>query len=287
MVARAFGSGTVSFGLVSIPIKIYTTNKSGSGVRFNMLHAECGTKLKQQYICPKDNQVVPRDQMAKGYEYEKGKYVKLSADEIKALEAVSDNTVALNEFVPEEAVDPMYIEKSYYLGPDKGGDRAYVLLCQAMRETGLVGVARYSARGKQHVVMVRPFGESGIMMHQMRYQDEIRSFDEVPLGENHTLADAELDLAIKIIEQIASDEFRPEEYSDEVKARVLSLIQQKVEGQEISVEAPAQKGEIIDLMAALKASLGVTDESHKPAKGAEAKSNASKSRKKKKKAAEG
>lgn len=278
MAARAFGSGTVSFGLVSIPIKIYTTNKSDSSIRFNMLHDACGTKLKQQYICPKDNEVVPRDKMAKGYEYEKGKFIKLSPEEIKALEAVADNTVSLQEFVPAEAIDPVFIDKSYYLGPDKGGDRAYALLCQAMRATGLVGVARYSARGKQHVVMVRPFGEAGIMMHQMRYQGDIRSFEDVPVGDAPTLAQAELDLAIKIIEQISADEFRPEDYSDEVKARVLALIEQKVAGEEIEVAAPAAKGEIIDLMAALKASLGMAEEeARKPAKATEEKSAAKKS----------
>lgn len=265
MSARAFGSGTVSFGLVSIPIKIYTTNKPGSAISFNMLHADCGTKLKQQYICPKDNEVVPRDKMAKGYEHEKGKYVVLSADEIKALEAVADNTIALEEFVPAEAVDPMYIEKSYYLGPDKGGDRAYALLGRALRETGLVGIARYSARGKQYVVLVRPYGDQGIIMHQMRYQDEIRAFDEVPLGDAPAISDAELDLAIKIIEQIARDEFRPEAYTDEVKGRVLELIQNKLAGQEIEVAAPAPKGEIIDLMAALKASLGLSADAAKQA----------------------
>lgn len=289
MAARAFGSGTVSFGLVSIPIKIYTTNKSDNSIRFNMLHDACGTKLKQQYICPKDNEVVPRDKMAKGYEYEKGKFVKLTSDEIKALEAVSDNTVSLQEFVPVEAIDSLYIDKSYYLGPDKGGDRAYALLCQAMRATGLVGVARYSARGKQHVVMVRPFGESGIIMHQMRYQADVRSFEDVPIGDVPALAQAELDLAIKIVEQISADEFRPEDYSDEVKSRVLALIQQKVDGEEIEVAAPVAKGEIIDLMAALKASLGMADsEARKPAKATEEKASKKKTTgRKKKKAAEG
>ena len=236
-----------------------------------MLHGDCSSRLKQQYVCPKcDDVVVPRDQMAKGYEYEKGKYVKLSTDEIKALEAVSDNTIALTEFVPAEAIDTVFVEKSYYLGPDKGGDRAYALLCQAMRATGLVGVARYSARGKQHVVTVRPYGQDGIAMHQLRYQDEVRSFEDVPVGDTPPLAQAELDLAIKIIEQISADEFRPGDYSDEVKERVLDLIQQKIDGQEIEVAKPAAKGEIIDLMAALKMSLGMAgEEAHKPAKPAD------------------
>jgi DNA end-binding protein Ku len=259
MAARAFGSGTVSFGLVSIPIKVYATSKPGSGVSFNMLHADCSTKLKQQYMCPKCDEVVPRDKIVKGYEYSKGHYVMLSDDEIKALEAVADNTIALGEFVPADTVDPVYVDKSYYLGPDKGGERAYALLSRAMRETGLVGVARYSARGKQYVVLVRPYGDSGLSMHQLRYADEVRSFEDVPVGDTPAIGQAELNLAVQIIEQVAGDEFHPEAYKDEVKERVEELIQQKVEGKEIEVEAPqAPRGEIIDLMAALKASLGVT-----------------------------
>ena len=271
MAARAFGSGTVSFGLVSIPIKIYTTNKSGSSIRFNLLHEDCGTKLKQQYICPKDNEVVPRDKMVKGYEYAKGQYVMLTADEIKALEAVSNNTIALAEFVPAQAVDPLWVEKSYYIGPDKGGERAYCLLSHAMRETGLVGLARYSARGKQYVVMMRPFGDDGLIMHQLRYDDEVRSFNEVPLEDQPAIADAELGLAVQIIEQIATDEFLPGNYTDEVKARVLELIQHKVDGEDITITPEAPKGEIIDLMEALKASLGTaagSDAERKPAKAA-------------------
>ena len=282
MAARAFGSATVSFGLVSIPIKIYTTNKSGSAISFNLLHEDCGTKLKQQYICPKDDEVVPRDKMVKGYEYAKGQYVVLTAEEIKALEAVSQNTIALSEFVPAEAVDPLYVDKSYYIGPDKGGERAYSLLSHAMRETGLVGLARYSARGKQYVVMMRPFADQGIIMHQLRYQDELRAFDEVPIADQPPIADAELGLAVQIIEQVASDEFSPEKYKDEVKERVLELIQHKVDGEDITITPEAPKGEIIDLMEALKASLGAAGAERKPARAAPRKKAASPDSKKKK-----
>ena len=279
MAARAFGSGTVSFGLVSIPIKIYTTNKPGSAISFNLLHEDCGTKLKQQYICPKDNEVVPRDKMVKGYEYAKGQYVTLTAEEIKTLEAVSHNTIALAEFVPAEAVDPLWVNKSYYIGPDKGGERAYSLLSHAMKETGLVGLARYSARGKQYVVMMRPFGDKGIIMHQLRYEDEVRAFDDIPIEDQPAIGDAELGLAVQIIEQIAADGFQPENYSDEVKERVLELIQHKIDGEDITLTPEAPKGEIIDLMEALKASLGSADGAQaerKPAKPAPRKKAASK-----------
>jgi DNA end-binding protein Ku len=254
MPARAIGSGTVSFGLVSIPVKIFTTNEPSSSISFNLVEAETGHRLKQQYINPA-GEVVPRSAMAKGYEFAKGQYVVLSPDEVKALEAVGSNAIELAEFVPEDKVDPVFYDRHYYLGPDKGGDRAYALLSRAMRETGLVGLARYSARGKQYLVMVRPHGE-GLAMHQLRYADEVKSFDEVGLGEAPEVAERELALAKQIIDQIAADEFRPEQYTDEVKKRVVELIDKKVEGEEITAAPEAPQGQIIDLMEALKASLG-------------------------------
>jgi DNA end-binding protein Ku len=264
MVARAFGSATLAFGLVSIPVKVYTTQKPGSQLSFNLVHDACGTRLKQQYVCPQHDEVVTREHIVKGYEYAKGQFVTLTNEEIKALEAISDNAIALSEFVPAESVDPLYIDKTYYLGPDKGGDRAYRLLSAAMRETGLVGIARYSARGKQNAVLVRPYGDEGLIMHHLYYADEVRGFDEVPLGEARDVGDVELNLAVQLIEQAATDHFEPEKYRDEVKDRVLGLIEQKLEGQAITAEPQPQRGEIIDLMEALKASLGATmlDDAH-------------------------
>lgn len=279
MVARAFGSATLSFGLVSIPVKVYTTQKPGSQLHFNMVHDACGTRLKQQYVCPEHEEVVTREHIVKGYEYAKGQFVTLTNDEIKALEAISDNAIGLSEFVPADSVDPLYFDKSYYLGPDRNGERAYLLLSRAMRETGLVGLARYSTRGKQNTVLVRPYGENGLIMHQLYYQDEVRGFEEVPLGEVREVGDAELNLAVQLIEQVASQQFEPEKYRDEVKDRVLELIEQKLEGQEITATTPQpQRGEIIDLMEALKASLGATaqrtaETQRKPAKTAPAKAD--------------
>ena len=256
MPARAIGSGTVSFGLVSIPVKMYTTNQSGAHVSFNMVHGDCGSRLKQQYICPTCETTVDRSQMKKGYEFSKGQFVILEADEVKALEAVSNNAVELTEFVPSEEVDPLYFEKTYYLGPDKGGERAYLLLNEAMTRTGLVGIAKYSSRGKQYLVMIRPFGDTGLILHQLRYADEVRPFAEVPIEEPTAVNKAELTLAIQIIEQIAADEFDPAKYTDEVKERVLALIQQKIDGQEITAAPQAPQAQVIDLMEALKQSLG-------------------------------
>ncbi len=256
MPARSIGSGTVSFGLVSIPVKLYTTRESGSRLSFNMVHADCGSRLKQQLVCPKCDVVVDRSQVLKGYEFAKGQYVVLTADEYKALEAVSNNAIELAEFVPADQVDPLFYDQSYYLGPDKGGERAYALLGEAMKRTGLVGLARYSSRGKQHLVVVRPYDDGGLLLQQLRYPDEVKAFSEVPLDEPASVSPAELNLAIQIVEQIATDAFEPEKYKDEVKSRVLDLIQQKIEGQEITAAPEAPQAQVIDLMEALKQSLG-------------------------------
>jgi len=268
MSLRAFASGTVSFGLVSIPVKLYATGESSVGIHLNMLHKKCGTRLKQQYVCPADDEVVGKDDVVKGYEYARGQYVLFTDEELKALNPEPTNAIEIAEFVPEDKVDPVYFEKSYYLGPDKGGDRPYRLLAEAMRETGRAALARYRARGKDYLVLLRPF-EQGLVMQQLRYADEVRDFSEVPLGHGEVKA-PELKLAVQLVDQIASDTFRPAEYDDEVRKRTRELIEQKVAGQEITAPPPeAPKAQIVDLMEALKASLAENrepDASRKPPK---------------------
>jgi len=265
MPARSIGTATISFGLVSIPTKLYTTNESGSDIHFNMLHDADGARLKQQYICTKCNEVVDREHTVKGYEHAKGQYVVFSPEELKALDAVATQTIALEEFVPASAVDPLYVEKSYYLGPDKGGERAYKLIHDAMLETGLVGIASYSARGKQYIVCVRPFHE-GLIIHQLRYAAEVKAWSEVPLPALPELKPAEIGLAKQIIQQIAHETFEPAKYKDDVQERMMQLINQKVEGQEITVAPEAPVGKVIDLMEALKQSLGMSkSDDRKPA----------------------
>ena len=281
MPARSIGTATISFGLVSIPTKLYTTNESSGDIHFNMLHDADGARLKQQYICTKCNEVVDREHTVKGYEHAKGQYVILSGEELKALDAVATQTIALEEFVPASAVDPLFVEKSYYLGPDKGGERAYKLIHDAMLETGLVGIASYSARGKQYIVSLRPY-QSGLVIHQLRYAQEVKPWAEVPIPDLPELKAAEIGLAKQIIQQIAHETFDPAKYKDEVGGRMMELIQKKVEGQEITAAPEAPAGKVIDLMEALKASLGMRkSEERKPAIAAEAESAAESAPKKK------
>jgi len=253
MPARSIGTGTLSFGMVSIPIRMYSAGESSSAVSFNLLHDKCKSRLKQQYVCPKDNEIVPRDHMIKGYQFTKDQYVTFTDDEIKAMAQESQKAIEITEFVPASAVDPVYFDKPYYLGPEKGGEKAYKLLSEAMKKTGRSALAKWAARGKQYLVLIRPV-EKGLVMQQLLYADEVRPISEVPI-EDAEIKEPELALATQLIGQIAADEFHPENYEDDVRKRYHEAIQQKVDGQEITAAEEAPKAQIIDLMEALKASL--------------------------------
>ncbi len=255
MPARALSTATISFGLVSIPVKLYSAAETQSALSFNQIHKKDGARVKQQLISSRSGEVVPREEIVKGYEFSKGQYVLFEPEELKALEATATHAIDIVEFLKAEQIERRYLEKVYYLGTDKGGARAYKLLSQALTETGRVGIGKYAARGKQYLVMVRPMGEAGLVLEQLHYPAELRAFSEVPI-EDATVKPAELKLATQLIEQSASDEFKPESYRDEVRERMLALIERKVEGEDITV-APTSEPEhkIVDIMEALKASL--------------------------------
>jgi DNA end-binding protein Ku len=267
MAARTIGSATISFGLVSVPVNLFSSSESSAAISFNMIHTRCGSRLKQQYICAKEGMVVEKDEISKGYEFSKDQYVLFTSDEVKALDEKATNTIDIAEFVPLATVDRIYLEKLYFLGPGKGGERAYKLLVAALADTGRAALGQYSARGKQYLALIRPMGDI-LVMEQLHYQAELRSADDVPRPEV-TLKDAELALARQLIEQGSVDEFRPQNFHDTVRERVLEAIQRKVDGQEITTEATeAPQTKIIDLMDALKASLarrGASTDEKKPA----------------------
>ncbi len=254
MAARANASGTISFGLVSIPVKIYAASQTKS-VRFNMLHANDHSRLKQQYVCSTCGDVVDRADTVKGYEYSRGQYIVMQEDELKALEQNSDRTIEIEEFIPISQVDPVFFAKSQLLGPDKGGAKAYQLLALAMRESGKVALGRFATRGKHELVLLRPTAE-GLMMHGLLYADEVRNFDDVDLGDEVVLKDGELDLAMQLIDQLSTDRFDPGRYEDGYRKAVLEVVDRKVAGEEIvAVPEPQQREQIIDLVAALKRSI--------------------------------
>lgn len=255
MAARSISSLTVSFGLVAIPVKLYTATASKS-LSFNLLHKGCGSRLKQQYVCAREDIVVPKEDIVKGYEFAKDQYVMFSPDEIKALEETGSHAVEITEFVPIESVDPIFFDKAYYLAPDKGGAKPYALFAQALRDTDRCALGRWASHGKQHIVMLRPF-EEGLVMQQLLYAAEVRAIDELEIPKVE-VKDAELKLAHQLIEQQSAKAFDPAAYTDAVRERIEAAVEKKVEGQEIAVpeEAAAGGAQIIDLMEALRQSLG-------------------------------
>ncbi len=253
MAPRSIATGTISFGLVSIPVHLFPATQPSASISFNLLHAKCGSRLKQQYVCAKEGEKVEREDMVKGYEFAKDRYVSFTAEELKALDEIASQTIDIAEFVPEEDVDPVYYDRAYHLGPGKGGAKAYRLLALALERSGKAALARYAARGKQYLVLIRP--RSGrLVMQQLYYADEVRPLDEVPI-EDADVKDAEIQLALRLVEQTSSDAFHPERYEDSVKKRVAEAIERKVQGEEIQVAAPEPQAQVIDLMEALKASL--------------------------------
>ncbi len=255
MPARSLASLTLGFGLVSIPVKVYSATESSAAVRFNLLSKD-GSRLKQQYVSDKDGSVVDRADMVKGYEFEKGRYVLFSPEELKALQESPSQTIDIVAFIPERAVDPIFYDKAYFLAPDKRGGKPYTLLMEAMRKSGRCALARWAWKGKQYVVQVRA-AEDGLVLQQLLYADEVRSLKDLDI-EKVSISDGELNLALQFIEQISEEDYDPAAYEDEEKKRILASIDEKIAGKEIvatePTEAPAS-AQVIDLVEALRASL--------------------------------
>jgi DNA end-binding protein Ku len=251
---RAIASAQIAFGLVSIPVKLFSAAESSEKISFNMIHKDCGNRVQQQLFCPKDERTIDRTETVKGYEFARGQYVLFNEEELKTLEEKASQAIEISEFLPKETIDPVYFSKAYYLAPDKGGDRAYTLLTKALGETERWALGRYSARGKQYLVIVRPLGK-GLVMQQLYYANEVRNIEELDLGEA-IVKDNELKMAVQLAEMGAAEEFHPENYRDEVADRVRTLIQRKIDGEEITASDAAEpRAQVIDLMEALKASL--------------------------------
>jgi DNA end-binding protein Ku len=254
--ARSIASLTLSFGLVSIPVKLYSATETSSAVKFNLL-AKDGSRLKQQYVSEKDQAVVARADMVKGYEFEKDRFVLFAPEELKALEEASSPTIEIMAFIPEKSVDPLYYDKAYLIAPDKRGGKPYALLAEAMRKSGRCALAKWAWKSKQYVVQVRPV-EDGLVLQQLLYADEVRSLKDLGI-EPVTVTAGELQLALQLIDQISQDAYDPSQYVDEERKRILAAIDEKIAGKEVVAsahdEAPST-AQVIDLMEALRASLG-------------------------------
>jgi DNA end-binding protein Ku len=254
MAARPVGSGNISFGLVSIPVKLFSATRARS-VSFNLLHAKDLSRIQQKIYCPVDDAIIERSELVRGFEVEKGRYVTFTDEELKNLEARNEHSIEITEFLPLEKVDPLFFEEAYYLGSEPNAAKAYRLLADAMSQSGRVALGRYTMRGKEHLVMIRPF-EKGLMLHTIYYADEVRPAEEVDHAASEAVKETELTLAKRLIDELTGEKFEPSKYHDNYRERVLEAAQQKVAGQQVT-EAPEEprRGQVIDLMAALKASL--------------------------------
>lgn len=263
MAARSIASLTLSFGLVSIPVKLYSATESSASVRFNLL-AKDGSRVKQQYVSEKDQAVVQRSEMVKGYEFEKDRFVLFTPDELKTLEEGTSHSIDIVSFIPAKAVDPIFYDKAYFLAPDKRGGKPYALLMEAMRKSDRCALAKWSWKSKQYVVQVRP-AEDGLILQQLLYADEVRSQKDLDI-EPVVVSATELQLALQLIDQISEDAYDPAQFQDEEKKRILAAIDEKISGKQIVASAHNEEpstGQVIDLMDALRASIG-----RKPAAGA-------------------
>ena len=254
MAARPIGNATISFGLVSIPVRLYVATHSEQ-LSFNQIHEPCGSRIKQQILCPRCDRVVERNELVKGYQFEKDRYVTFTDEELKAVEAEASRAIDISEFVPLSSVDPLYFEGAHYLGPQPGAEKAYQLLVSAMHDRGTVALAQFVHHGKEHLVLIRPVGE-GLVLHTMHYADEVRRFDDVEVGGPQKIRPQEIELAKKLVDQLSGDTFAPEQYKDAYRDRVREVVDRKIAGEAITTSEPEPaRAQVIDLMEALKASL--------------------------------
>lgn len=255
---RSIASLTLSFGLVNVPVRLFSATESGADIRFNLL-AKDGSRLKQQYVNERTRKVVERKDMVKGYEVEDNQFVLFTPEELKELEEGSSHVIQIVSFVPLTSIDPLFYDKAYLLAPDKRGEKPYALLAEALRQSGRCALAKWPWKAKQYVAQVRA-NDEGLILQQLRYAAEVRSLADLSIPKA-TVSKPELQLALQLVDQIAADTFDPEQFHDEEKERVLAAIEEKVKGKKIVASSreehgPLGGGQVIDLMEALRASLG-------------------------------
>src|SRR5579864_4947982 len=249
--ASTVWKGHLTFGLVSLPVKLYSAAR-GESISFNQLHKTDGSRIKQVIYCQAEDKPIPRSEIVKGFEYEKDRYVVLDDEELKKVAPSTAKVMEVQEFVKAEEVDPIYFETSYYMAPDEAGEKAYALLFDALKKSGYVGVAKLAMHNREHVVILRP-GEKGVLLHTMYYSHEIRKVDEFRTDLS-LVKEKELALATNLIEALAA-EFDPEKYKDDYRENILKMIEAKKQGEEVVATPEPKESKVVDIMEALKASL--------------------------------
>jgi DNA end-binding protein Ku len=256
MALRPLRNATISFGLVSIPVRFYTATKS-EDVHFHLLHESCGTRVNRKWWCPHHEKIVDSDELIRGYEISKNKYVTFTDEEMETLETDDNRAVEITEFVDLHQIDPVFFEKAYFLGPSAGGGKTYRLLSSAMKKQDKVAVARWVSNGREHLVVLRPY-EKGLILHTMYYADEVRDFDAIDIEESGSVREKEVALAEMLINELTEKKFDPLQFKDEYRRRLLERIKAKSKGKAIEPEEKEEEkgGEVIDIMEALRRSLG-------------------------------
>lgn len=265
MALRPLRTATITFGLVSIPVKFYTATSS-EDISFNLLHEPCGTRVNRKYWCGEHASVVESSELVRGFQVSRGSYVTFTDEELQALESGEDRALEITEFVALDEIDPIFFEKAYFLGPSAGGSKTYQLLAAAMRKQGKVALARWIANSREHLVVLRPF-RNGLVLHTMFYADEVRDFGALEIEEAE-VREKELKLAEMLIEELSEEAFDPLRYKDEYRQRVLDKIEAKTKGAQIVSESreESRTGEVVDIMEALRRSLeGARPSGRKPA----------------------
>ncbi len=265
MALRPLRNATISFGLVAIPVRFYTATKS-EDVHFHLLHASCGTRVNRKWWCPHHEKIVDSDELIRGYAISKSKYVTFTDEEIETLETDDNRALEITEFVDLHEIDPLFFEKAYFLGPAPGGGKTYRLLSQAMKKQDKVAVARWVAAGKEQLVVLRPY-DKGLVLHTMYYADEVRDFSAIDL-ESSPASEKEVKLAEMLIDELTETKFDPLAFKDEYRKRLLDRIRAKSKGKAIEPEEKEEEkgGEVIDIMEALRRSLGKGRGTAKPAR---------------------
>ena len=253
---RALWRGSISFGLINVPVKMYASTEKKS-ISFRQIHRECGTPIRYEKMCPTCNRKVEEEEIGKGYEFEKGRYVIIEDKDLESIPDKTTRTIDIIDFVNLREIDPIYYDNSYFLGPEDTGQKAYILLRKAMEAGGKIAIAKVVIRSKQSLACIRPFGQNHIMMETMFYPDEVRNVEDIPLSPQAMPHENEMKMAVQLIDSLSTD-FKPEKYTDDYRSALLNIIQAKVEGQEISIPIPREE-KVVDLMEALKASLALAE----------------------------
>ncbi len=258
--ARAIWSGSIGFGMVSIPVKLFGATES-KDISFNLLHATCGTRLKQLRWCPTDEQEVPWNETVRGYEYAKDQYVTLTDEDFEKLPLPSKHTIELTAFVKEDEIDPVYYERSYHLAPDERGEKAYALLIRTLEKKQLTAIATITIRKKEQLCALRP-KDGALILETLYYPDEIRARPEMDL-DNVKISDRELDMAFTLIDLLRKP-FDPEEYKDQYREALSQVIDAKLEGREVVESPPSRESKVLDLADALRRSVEAAKKSKPP-----------------------